>query len=133
MKFKVALLQKLPEPMNQEFNLQKGIEYCKTAKDMGAHLALFPEMWNIGYTECPFDREGRIGWENAAIDRQSDFFHRYVELARRLQLHIALTYLEKYQPKPRNTVSIINPQGEVILNYSKVYICDFGKEELTRE
>src|SRR5436190_22020821 len=129
MKFKVALMQILPEGMDQEYNLQKGMEYCERAKDVGADLALFPEMWNIGYEECPFDREGRVAWEDAAIDRQSDFFQSYVELAKSLQLHIALTYLEKYQPKPRNTVSIINPKGEVILNYSKAYICDFGKEE----
>jgi N-carbamoylputrescine amidase len=133
MKFRVALLQILPRSMDQEFNLQKGIEYCKKAKDLGANLVLFPEMWNIGYAGCPFDEEGRANWEHATIDRQSDFFQQYVELARSLQTHVALTYLEKYKPKPRNTLSIINPKGDVVLSYSKVYVCDFGMEELTKE
>jgi predicted amidohydrolase len=133
MKFKVALLQILAEPMNQEINLQKGIECCEKAKDLGADLVLFPEMWNIGYAGCPFDEEGRIKWENAAIDRESVFFRRYVEAARSLRINIALTYLEKWKPKPRDTVSIINSRGEVALNYSKVYICNFGMEELAKE
>jgi N-carbamoylputrescine amidase len=48
-------------------------------------------------------------------------------------MHIALTYLVKYEPNPRNTISIIDPRGDIFLNYSKVYICNFGAEELTKE
>ena len=47
-------------------------------------------------------------------------------------MNIAITYLEAHWPKPRNTVSIINGQGDVVLNYSKVFLCDFGKEELLK-
>ena len=47
-------------------------------------------------------------------------------------MNIAITYLEAHQPKPRNTVSIINDKGEVALTYSKVFICDFGKDELLK-
>jgi len=47
-KFKVALLQLISEKKPGD-NLDKGISYCKTAKEMGADIALFPEMWNIGY------------------------------------------------------------------------------------
>ena len=46
--FDVALLQILPTG-SQEGNLLKGLDYCKKAKQMGADIALFPEMWNIGY------------------------------------------------------------------------------------
>jgi predicted amidohydrolase len=62
MKLSVALLQILPHPMDQEFKLEKGIEYCKKARDLGADLALFPEMWNIGYASCPLDPKGRASW-----------------------------------------------------------------------
>jgi hypothetical protein len=33
---------------------------------------------------------------------------------------------------PRNTVSVISRRGEVVLNYSKVFICDFGKDDLLK-
>lgn len=43
-----------------------------------------------------------------------------------------MTYLEANRPLPRNTVSILNSRGEVALNYSKVFIRDFGKDELQK-
>ena len=57
--FNVALLQILPTG-SQEANLIKGLEYCKKAKQMGADISLFPEMWNIGYALTP-DREEAEG------------------------------------------------------------------------
>jgi predicted amidohydrolase len=130
MTFSVALLQISPQELNPEFNLEKGPEACRKAKSLGADLALFPEMWNIGYAFCPPDRKEE--WEAQAIDQQSDFFQAYAQAAKELQLNIAITYLEKFSPKPRNTVSIINSDGEVVLIYSKVFLCSFGQEELQK-
>ena len=45
---KVALLQLMPEGSEIK-NLRKGFEYCNKAKALDADIALFPEMWNIGY------------------------------------------------------------------------------------
>ena len=45
---KVALLQIMPTG-TQQGNLEKGTEYCRLAREMGADIALFPEMWNVGY------------------------------------------------------------------------------------
>lgn len=69
---------------------------------------------------------------NSAIDQRSSFFQSFVALARELELNIAVTYLEAHQPMPRNTVSVINRRGEVMLEYSKVFICDFGKDKLLK-
>ena len=49
--FKVALLQLLAAGNDQEANLLKGDEACREAASLGADMALFPEMWNIGYYE----------------------------------------------------------------------------------
>jgi len=46
--FKVALLQLNPTD-SMENNKIKGIEYCKKAKEMGADIVVFPELWNTGY------------------------------------------------------------------------------------
>jgi N-carbamoylputrescine amidase len=69
---------------------------------------------------------------DSAIDRRSTFIERFAALARELDLNIAITYLEAHQPMPRNTVSIINRRGEVTLNYAKVFISNFGKDELLK-
>lgn len=131
MKFIIALLQISPKEMDQKFNLEKGLEACRKAKDLGADLVLFPETWNIGYAFCPPDKKAE--WEAEAIDQQSEFFQSHVRLAKEQEINIGITYLEIYSPKPRNTVSIISSRGQVVLNYSKVFLCNFGQEELQRE
>jgi predicted amidohydrolase len=40
---KVALLQLMPED-TLDGNIQKGLKYCRKLKEMGADIALFPEM-----------------------------------------------------------------------------------------
>lgn len=131
MTFSIALLQFSPKELDPSFNLEKGLEACRKAKALGADLALFPEMWNIGYAFCPPDQ--KAAWEAHAIDQESDFFQAYVQAAKELGLNIAITYLEKFSPKPKNTVSIINSEGRVALNYSKVFLCTFGQEELEKD
>ncbi len=132
MKFKVALLQITPFGDDQGKNLAKGVQACREAKALGADLAVSPELWNIGATLSPLDPEGRRRWIALAIDQKSGFFQAFAALARELELNIAITYLEAHQPLPRNTVSILNRRGEVVLNYSKVFICDFGKGALQK-
>src|SRR5579863_8476235 len=46
----VALLQMTSCGSDQAANLTKGEDFCRRALNMGADIALFPEMWNIGYT-----------------------------------------------------------------------------------
>lgn len=121
--FRVALLQLLPE-QNQDENMKKGIEYCIKAKKMGADIALFPEMWNIGY-----DFSENIDELNAnAIDTGSNFISTFMSLAKNLNMAIGITYLEKYEPLPRNTVTIIDRFGNCVLTYAKVHTCDFYVE-----
>jgi predicted amidohydrolase len=44
---KIALLQLISHQNDQEANLIKGEQYCRKAKELGADIILFPEMWNI--------------------------------------------------------------------------------------
>jgi len=132
MKFTVALLQIAPSGGNQNANLAKGVQSCRDAKARGADLAVFPELWNIGFTPGPIDSETRRAWRDSAIDQDSEFLQSFAALARELDLNIAITYFQAHQPAPRNSVSVINRQGQLALNYSKVFICDFGKDELLK-
>jgi predicted amidohydrolase len=120
---KVALLQLLSEKTQDE-NLKKGIEYCKQAKKMGADIALFPEMWNIGYT-FPSNIDEL---KTSAIDGDSEFFNAFISLSKELNIAIGVTYLEKYEPLPRNAVTVIDRMGNLVLTYAKVHTCDFGVE-----
>jgi predicted amidohydrolase len=132
MSFRVALLQIAPSGNDQNRNLEKGLNRCREAKSMGADLAVFPELWNIGSTQYPISTAGRESWTASAIDRRSDFFLSFAALAQELSMNIAVTYLEAHVPKPRDSVSIINRKGEIVLNYAKAFICDFGEVELLK-
>ncbi len=138
---KVALLQIEANGNNQDANCTKGLEWCRKAKSLGADIALFPEMWNIGYT--PFDaavwardynpndpkyKDAISDWQSQAIEQQSAFFNAYRRMARELEMAIVLTYLEKWPQGPRNSASLINRQGKVLLTYAKVHTCDFSLE-----
>jgi predicted amidohydrolase len=126
-KFKVALLQLIPSSDPDE-NLDKGLKYCKLAKEMNADLALFPEMWNIGYN-FPREEADLKNLSIAAIDSNSVFFKKFQNLAKELEMAIAITYLEKWGGLPRNNVSIIDYLGNRVLTYAKVHTCDFDVEK----
>lgn len=120
---KVALLQLQPVG-TIEGNLQKGLEACRKAKKMGADIALFPEMWSVGYRIVENVEE----LKRTAVPVESDFVLAYQELAKELDMAVAVTLLEAWEPLPRNTVVLIDRYGHIILTYAKVHTCDFGEE-----
>lgn len=121
--FKVALLQLIAEKTQDE-NLKKGILACRQAKAMGADIALFPEMWNIGYNLS----EDINNLKSKAIDINSPFICAFKDLAKELGMAIGITYLEAFNPLPRNTVTFIDRFGQCVLTYAKVHTCDFDVE-----
>jgi len=122
-KLRVALLQILPED-TCEGNLRKGIAMCRKAKAMGADIALFPEMWSSGYGISEDITELR----STSVDADGEFVTRFGLLARELDMAIAITFLERYEPLPRNSICIFDRKGNRVLDYAKVHTCDFGDE-----
>jgi predicted amidohydrolase len=125
---RVALLQLTADGTDQAANEAKGVAFCRRAGEMGTDIALFPEMWNIGYTPCPSDDEGRRRWQAQAVGADDDFVARFKALAKELNLAIALTYLERWEGAPRNSMSLIDRRGQVVMTYAKVHTCDFSME-----
>lgn len=122
---RIALLQLLPMHTQKE-NLQKGLAACEKAKAMGADIALFPEMWNTGYS-IPQDA---AALRAAAIPADSGFVRAFSEAARELQMAIAVTFLEAFDPAPRNTVCLFDRTGREVLRYAKVHTCAFDLERV---
>lgn len=122
---KVALMQLLPEN-NLKGNLNKGIEYCRMAKKMGADIALFPEMWSCGYN-IP-DNASRLN--DLAITSDSSFVLSFQSLAKELEMAIAITFLEKHNNGIRNTMCLFDRFGQQVFTYAKVHTCDFGDEKV---
>ena len=119
----IALLQILSEKTMQ-LNLEKGIEFCRKAKEQHADIALFPEMWSVGYT-IPEDLKTL---KLSSIEVNSPFVQTFGKLAQELNMAIGITLLEKHDPLPRNTLCLFDRFGKLVLTYAKVHTCDFGEE-----
>jgi predicted amidohydrolase len=154
---RVALLQMASFGVDQDANLAKGEAFCRHARQMGADIALFPEMWNIGYTGYAVEGDGpesdiwrepgrwaegeenpfkalsaeRERWQARAISRDNAYVAHFRGLAHELEMAIAVTYLEQWPNAgaPRNSMSLIDRHGALILTYAKVHTCDFGVNE----
>ena len=126
---RVALLQMAGCGTDRAANLAKGELFCRRAHALGADIALFPEMWSTGMTFFDAKREGdRERWQAQAISRDDPFIRHFRNLAIELKMAIALTYLERWEGAPRNSVSLINRHGEIVLTYAKVHTCEFDVE-----
>lgn len=121
---KIALLQISPCGSLKE-NFEKGIMYCRKAKEMNADIALFPEMWSNGYNiyERPVEK-----WKSEAVSSDSDFVNAFGCLAKELGMAIGITLLEKYESAPRNSIILFDRFGERKFTYAKLHTCDFDVE-----
>lgn len=120
---RVAFLQIAPTG-STDGNLDKGKRYCKEAKELGADIALFPEMWSSGY-RIP-EKIGEL--KALSVSRESAFVSSFRELAGELQMAIGITYLQTWEPLPRNTITLFDRYGREVYTYAKVHTCDFGDE-----
>ncbi len=151
---RIALLQMDACGADQAANQRKGDEFVRRAKAMDADIALFPEMWNVGYAPMEgrppnsgdiwrapsvWQRDGkpvpsvapayRRRWQERAIERDGPFVEHFRWLARELDIAIALTYLERWPGAPRNSISLIDRHGDIVMTYAKVHTCDFDEPE----
>ena len=93
---------------------------------MDADIALFPEMWSDGYA-IPQDE---TVMNELSISVESDFIQGFRNLAAELQMAIGITFLERHDPKPLNSVILFDRNGKQRLHYSKVHTCDFDLEKM---
>jgi N-carbamoylputrescine amidase len=127
--FNVALLQMTDCGADLSASLSKGEEFCRRARAAGADLALFPEMWSVGMSFFDPAREGdRARWERLAVGPEDAYVRHFRRLAAELEMAVALTYLERWPGAPRNTVSVIDRRGRIVLTYAKVHTCEFDIE-----
>src|SRR5437764_15108174 len=63
--------------------------------------------------------------------REYPFILHFRYLARELGMAIGLTYLEKWNRTPRDTLSLLDRHGEIVLTYAKVHLCEWSPVEAT--
>lgn len=127
---KVALLQMRPEKNDVTANQEKAEVFCRRAAEQGADIALMPEMWSIGYTRFDPDvPKAREEFYKDALPENSEPIQRFAALADELDMAIGITYLEAFQPLPRNTLTLFDRNGKKVFSYAKVHTSDFKPME----
>jgi predicted amidohydrolase len=114
---KIALLHMSAHKSDQSANLRKGDQFYRQPASQGADIALFPEMWNIGYTAyndkiwkndynpLGMDEEEqklRIAWQAQAVGPQYEFVVHFSRLTKELNIAIAvhpMTFEKKGRPR----------------------------------
>lgn len=155
---KVALLQMKGVALDINKNTAIADHYSREAAKCGAHLAVFPEMFNIAYPDIVADP--RQHWHEVAfqgkepdmklieqyrsyaIEDDHPFILHFRELAKSLHMAIAVTYMSRGKQAPRNTVLVIDRHGRDVIKYSKIHlfapnlidaICEPGEELFVSE
>jgi predicted amidohydrolase len=126
----VALLQLRSPGADPDLALSEGEMACREAARLGADLALFPEMWQIGYASWDDRDDARSAYAALATETDGPFVGHFSELARELEMAIVITYLQRGHGEPRNAATVIDRQGRKVLTYAKVHTCDFDIEAL---
>ena len=122
---KIALLQIAPTG-TLEGNLKKGIEYCRKAKEMGADIALFPEMYSNGYDI--YARPVEV-WTQEGISVNDCYVTTFGALAKELDMAICVTFLQKVSNGVSNSLVLFDRFGNNKITYAKVHTCDFSVEK----
>lgn len=131
---RIALLQLNGFGHDREANRAAGVRACRQARDTGADLAVFPEMWSIGYTfpkQSLHDSEAAFApGEFAALAEspEGEWVTTFRDLAAELEMAIAVTYLEAAEHGSRNTLALFDRSGEERLRYAKTHLCLFHSE-----
>jgi predicted amidohydrolase len=119
----IALVQRSACGTDTRRNLERGLVACRDAAALGADVALLPEMWQLGYADCPTDPQGRRGWLDLAISAEDRWLQSFRDVARECDLAVVTTYLQRWPGAPRNVATVIDRFGRDVLTYAKVHTC----------
>lgn len=126
--FTVALLQIPPLTQNAEKQLELGLNSIRLASQMGAHLALFPELWKCGYPPAGSALSDPSILHASAVRVDSAWVDTFRQGCKQNHIGAGITYLEDHPTGLRNSVTLIAPDGNILCTYAKVHTCAFDWE-----
>lgn len=95
---------------------------AKTLDDSPANLIVLPELSSIDYSRESFERLDVLGedLDGASVET-------WRKLARNYNCHVAFSFPRRAADSTyRITLAVVNPDGELIGHYDKIYLAQFG-------
>jgi omega-amidase len=118
---RIALIQQDTVWQNPVSNLTRACEFVGQAARAGARVAVFPELFTLGFTMAPEPfAEVLPGPTSEALS----------ELSREFGLYLVGSAVETHAPHPRNAAFVTAPDGSLIATYRKLHPFSYGDENL---
>ncbi|HEX7552060.1 MAG TPA: nitrilase-related carbon-nitrogen hydrolase [Geothrix sp.] len=118
---RIALIQQDTVWQNPVSNLTRAREFVGQAARAGARVAVFPELFTLGFTMAPEPfAEALPGPTSEALSA----------LSREFGLYLVGSVVETHAPHPRNAAFVTAPDGSLIATYRKLHPFSYGEENL---
>jgi predicted amidohydrolase len=119
---KIAVVSLDQKWEDKEYNLQRCRDFVQKAKEKNADLIIFPEMTLTGFS---------MNIDKTAEDPDnSDTVSKFKELAKEYDINIVFGVVFKSQSvKATNNLIMINPKGDLQVNYAKIHPFTYAGED----
>lgn len=116
---RVALIQQDTVWQDPAANLAKARAFVRRAAEAGARVAVFPELFTLGFTMAPEPfAEPLPGPTTEAVGA----------LSREFGLYLVGSCVEAHAPKARNAAFVTGPDGSLVAAYRKIHPFSYGEE-----
>ena len=116
---RVALLQQDTVWQDPAANLVKARGFVAQAARAGARVAVFPELFTLGFTMAP---------EPFAEPLPGPTTEAVAALSREFGLFLVGSVVEAHAPHPRNAAFVTGPDGALLAAYRKIHPFSYGEE-----
>ncbi|WP_257309931.1 carbon-nitrogen family hydrolase [Geothrix fuzhouensis] len=116
---RVALVQQDTVWQDPAANLARARGFVEAAARSGARVAVFPELFTLGFTMAPEPFAEPIpGATTEAV----------AALSREFDVYLVGTVVETHAPHPRNAAFVTAPDGSLLATYRKIHPFSYGEE-----
>ena len=116
---RVALVQQDTVWQDRGANLARARGFVAQAARAGARVAVFPELFTLGFTMAP---------EPYAEPIPGPTVEAVAALSREFGLHVIGSAVEAHEPHPRNAAFVTGPDGALVAVYRKLHPFTYGEE-----
>jgi len=116
---RVALVQQDTVWQDPSANLARARRFVAEAARAGARVAVFPELFTLGFTMAP---------EPFAEAIPGPTVEAVAELSREFDLYLVGSVVEAHEPRPRNAAFVTAPDGSLLAAYRKIHPFSYGEE-----
>lgn len=116
---RVALVQQDTVWQDPAANLAKARAFLAEAAWAGARVAVFPELFTLGFTMAPEPFAEPISGSTVAA---------VASLSREFGLYLVGSVVEAHAPHPRNAAFVTAPDGSLLAAYRKLHPFSYGEE-----